>query len=703
MSTQQDGKSKPETTSDNQIEDIKRKKTESSHIDNIPVKGQIRPVRVKRTFEQETRHKTAISTESKHETENARVIEQPRRKGKIAVLKPSVRQGKHSDTTVISKESKGLERERRNIERRIHFSDEHENKREPQETSRSNDGVKKTLRDKREHFRLSRSSHNSDQVPEGIRSVSEVQSIENRFSATVQGDSKSREEIPLRDLTDSSKNLRGSDNKEVGHDSNLKKRDNETNRREEHPSDSYERAQIHTQSEQTRQTSTSIKGSGNSASDSKGEKRTFKQPVAKQFLTAEIVSPEIERSKSEQRIQNQSSTETSGLGETITSGFSSQESIASVQSYQTSSKTAPEIISHLTFQEDLGIDLREDTTGGKTKDNDSFETETIDSQNVINSKNELGNYRENIKSRFINKSGPSHSASDGLFHVDIEEREISDKPICYRPMKEQVEQHQIHFLGPTDQLNNNGASQKQGIEPKPLVELGNLEQEGSYHAVTDFDELFQQSENLPQQTMGLGIEQINNEWNRHTRSSSIKSIRSNRSSQGSFRSRSGSTRRSKRFLGEKESKWMKWGRERRASFRRRLDKLEQPEPEVPPRPSTPIKKARQEGLMFIHPDLESKYISEEDINYIQRHRQQRLQTYKVIEKSKNIRFHQDSIGFGRLTANDLNILARFWEHRVFVRSRYISILLSFITVVIYIISLCSSNWIIYPSEDGKSI
>lgn len=220
----------------------------------------------------------------------------------------------------------------------------------------------------------------------------------------------------------------------------------------------------------------------------------------------------------------------------------------------------------------------------------------------------------------------------------------------------------------------------------------------------DFDELFLHSENFPvsQNNMGLQLEQINAEWGSHSRAGSTKS----RSSVGSFRSRSGSNRGSRKFLGRNmDSAWTKWSKERRASYRRRLELLGKPDPDVPERASTPVRKARQEGLKFVHPDLESKYISEEDINYIQRHRQQRLQTYKVIEKSnKKTRFptQPDIHHMRRLTVHELSVLSRFWEHRIFIRSRYVSILFSIVTTILLITSICSSQWIKYPSE-GKQI
>ena len=341
-----------------------------------------------------------------------------------------------------------------------------------------------------------------------------------------------------------------------------------------------------------------------------------------------------------QRLQNQSSTETSGLGETVTSGLSSQESIVSLKS------TASDI--------DQGIDLREITTNEIHKTNTVKKTSIIDEITSDESKqpmNEAVLISEGATAATIN----SHDGLDGpgadINSVDFLSAEAADRA-----------------------LNDYGT--------------------------TDFDELFLQSATFPvaQLDVGMQIEQINYNWKTRSRHGSTKS----RSSMGSFRSRSGSNRGSKRFLGRNmDSAWTKWSQERRASFRRRLELLDKPEPEVPERASTPVKKARQEGLKFVHPDLESKYISEEDINYIQRHRQQRLQTYKVIEKSnKKSRFPQqhDLHHMRRLTVHELSVLSRFWEHTLFIRSRYVSILLSTITTVFMIISICSSHWISYPSE-----
>ncbi|XP_053378552.1 uncharacterized protein LOC128548156 [Mercenaria mercenaria] len=404
----------------------------------------------------------------------------------------------------------------------------------------------------------------------------------------------------------------------------------------------------------------------------------------KQFLSPESV-PMLEKSKSLQRLANQSSTETSGLGETITSGLSSQESILSYYSGARTGNTEQASAHH-----DQGIDLREDTRNIRHEGNGTFGTRIIDSDNIINHTNEpkksnRGTYSVDL----TDKSGVSISVLD----TDGKQLEKSHgaSGIVSSDGNKGVKGNMTSR--PSDHLTVRGYKPPLDFRSNDVKKPDNLPM-FSANVGPDFDSLFTQSKNLkvPPAAVGIQIDQINNEWNKHKRSSSIKS----RSSQGSFRSRSGSTRRSKRFLAQSESQWMKWGRERRQSFRRRMEQLEKPpEPEIP-RASTPVKKARQEGLMFIHPDLGNKYISEDDINYIKRHKQERLKTCKLIEKSKT-KLHHEAHDINRLTPDELMTLSRFWEHRVFVRTRYVSILLSLVTTVIYVLSICSTQWVTYPS------
>ena len=397
------------------------------------------------------------------------------------------------------------------------------------------------------------------------------------------------------------------------------------------------------------------------------------------LLSVEQRNPTIVASKSQSRLYNQSSTETSGLGETITSGCSSQESLAGY--YGVTSVEA-------NVYEDLGIDLRE---GDDIKEgNDAHGIPFIDSNNIINHTNELkesGNLPEIIVD-VISGSDTLHTTSS---------RSLEDEPdtTLFESSANQRDSQMKDIQIPTDTFKVRAYKPPPDFIGKDVKKPETLRVH-SVNVGPNFDDLFNQSRTT-QQTVGLKLEQINNEWNKQKRGSSIKS----RSSQGSFRSRSGSTRRSRRFLGHKESMWMKWGAERRASYRRRMENLKKPEPEIP-RASTPVKKARQEGLVFIHPDLESKYISEDDINYINRHKHERLKAYKLIEKNKNLKNLHEDHELNRLTPGELMVLSSFWEHRVFNRSRYISILLSLATTVIYILSICSTDWITYPSTQGKN-
>ncbi|XP_052759673.1 uncharacterized protein LOC128202671 isoform X2 [Mya arenaria] len=382
------------------------------------------------------------------------------------------------------------------------------------------------------------------------------------------------------------------------------------------------------------------------------------------------------------RLHNQSSTETSGLGETITSGFSSQESVAS---YLDATNTRGH---GNNADEDQGIDLSEESVNIQLDGNSTFGTQIIDSDNTINHTNKQKAHSSlpHIVLDGTNKDALVHTAvvenSNGVSSASSENYIFKKSHQSTAQMKE-IPRIQI----PTDTF-------KVGAYKPPIDYRSNEVKKPdtlkvySANLGPDFDDLFKQSRSKTQQTnVGLQLEQINNEWNRSQRGNSIKS----RSSLGSFRSRSGSTRRSNKL-----SRWMQWGADRRASYRRRQENLEKP-PEVP-RASTPVKKARQEGLVFIHPDLESKYISEDDINYIKRHQHERLKAYKLIEKAKSNK-HQDVHDLNRVTAGDLMTLSGFWEHKVFIRSRYISIMLSLVTTLFHILSICSTEWVSYPSPE----
>ncbi|XP_076472238.1 uncharacterized protein LOC143301735 [Babylonia areolata] len=195
----------------------------------------------------------------------------------------------------------------------------------------------------------------------------------------------------------------------------------------------------------------------------------------------------------------------------------------------------------------------------------------------------------------------------------------------------------------------------------------------------------------------LHVEQVNHEWSRRESRGSIRSILSWRSSLGgSLRSQSGSVHRARTkglFLGvNTESAWTRWSRERRASFHRKAQQLYK-QGEVLARVSTPVRKARQECLKFVHPDLETKMFSEEDFQELRRHKQRQFRAIWVIEKDRKSKFRFRSEV--QLTAEQRQIISDFWEHRVFVRARcwgLLFVLLAFVTVTM---SVLHSHWISY--------
>ena len=344
----------------------------------------------------------------------------------------------------------------------------------------------------------------------------------------------------------------------------------------------------------------------------------------------------LEKSPSLQRIHQQSSTETSGLGETITSGFSSQESIRSIQSgvHETSSKV---LCNHeeLRHQIRTGRVPHEKVTTTKTN---TQMRDATDRRPLINN-NEYGKRRV--------------------------------------PRSEQ-ERTSTYKVRPSSERNKNNAH-------RTMQSPGNAGNE------TNFDVLFRESEDHQAQPCnypGLNINEIENSWS--SRRGSIKSIKSV-SSVGS-----------NQFLGKNlESAWTKWSKERRASYQR---KLEPPEDAAPvDRASTPVKKARQECIQFIHKDLEKFYISEEDKHYIRQHRQQRNQIHNVIEKSKKGRHGAGCHTEVMLTEHQWTILQDFWNHTVFCKTRYAAVFFGFLTTVLMIVSITSNYWSVYTVNiSGKT-
>ncbi|KAK6965665.1 filaggrin-2 [Biomphalaria glabrata] len=189
---------------------------------------------------------------------------------------------------------------------------------------------------------------------------------------------------------------------------------------------------------------------------------------------------------------------------------------------------------------------------------------------------------------------------------------------------------------------------------------------------------------------GYNIDALHNEWERRGSKSSIRSYTSNKSS-------------GPKFLGvTTESAWTKWSRDRRASYRRRLEKMERSETidNDVVRVSTPIKKARQEGLKFVHPDLEARYLSEDDLNELRRHKQQQVHVMRVIEKSRKNKFRMKTEV--KLTAEQWHALQEFWEHTMFVRARYLGLVVSMLALIFLIVSIAKNDWMTHGKFSTSS-
>lgn len=362
----------------------------------------------------------------------------------------------------------------------------------------------------------------------------------------------------------------------------------------------------------------------------------------------------LDKSPSLQRIHQQSSTETSGLG---ASEFSSRESIHSNQSFN----------DHKCDHGHLGkyrhaMVVPKDKKSLVSKSSPERKKDLSPESEMRTRFTESPNFDELFNQTSSNRSPETRTRYNN--NNNYNQRQSDRNRTNQTQSRKQVHEHQKN-----DEINEN-------------IKAG---ENGRKH----------RSSRVPK--LELQLEDEYNEW-RRARSGSKGSIKSH-NSRGSFRSRSGSNK----FLGDStDSAWMRWGRARRASFQK---KLEVPEEVPQERATTPIKKARQElTAQFVHPDLTDKYISEDDINYIRRHRQKQYQTYHAIENSKkNVRLlsaHTDIY----LSTREWKILSSFWKHKVFRSSRYLSLFFVILSIIVLCVSVSSEKWIIYhTSSDGKYI
>lgn len=154
------------------------------------------------------------------------------------------------------------------------------------------------------------------------------------------------------------------------------------------------------------------------------------------------------------------------------------------------------------------------------------------------------------------------------------------------------------------------------------------------------------------------------------------------------------------FLGKStQSAWLRWSHERRASFKRKVEFIEQRQNELQRiRTSSPVRKARKESMRFVSPELEDQHMSFNDDVTTLAHPAFSFEIPPTAAKKPSRKGNNEDKDDARLTLAQWNALVAFWEHGVFVRSRCLGFLLGLIAFCLIISGLSTSHWF---STDGK--
>lgn len=141
------------------------------------------------------------------------------------------------------------------------------------------------------------------------------------------------------------------------------------------------------------------------------------------------------------------------------------------------------------------------------------------------------------------------------------------------------------------------------------------------------------------------------------------------------------------FLGkDSKSTWMTWSQDRRASFKKRMESMEERQKTLEEnRVSTPVRKARKESVMF----ADSQDGDEEEDFQVH----ERLQSY--VPKGKRKPETKEEL---KLSPYQWSALVTFWEHPLFIKCRWGGITLASLSLVITIISLTNQHWSVYPGK-----
>ncbi|XP_074655129.1 uncharacterized protein LOC141908815 isoform X2 [Tubulanus polymorphus] len=199
----------------------------------------------------------------------------------------------------------------------------------------------------------------------------------------------------------------------------------------------------------------------------------------------------------------------------------------------------------------------------------------------------------------------------------------------------------------------------------------------------NFDDLFAQRNSVTQLDKPAKRMELDPEWDKYQR-------RGSRSpSPGELGDRQDSARssvRSSLFLGVRTaSQWVQWSQQRRASFRRRLEAMEQKEKDAEKnRVPTPIKKARKECKPFQYTHGLDESDDDDEV------------AHRPPAKSKKKKKHQEPPKKKvKITEAQYRIIYQYWLHKNFVRLRIFGIICGFVAFVIGVVNLTSTVWIKY--------
>lgn len=142
------------------------------------------------------------------------------------------------------------------------------------------------------------------------------------------------------------------------------------------------------------------------------------------------------------------------------------------------------------------------------------------------------------------------------------------------------------------------------------------------------------------------------------------------------------------FLGKRtQSAWLRWSYERRASFKRKVEFIEQRQNELQRiRVSSPVRKARKESMRFVSPELEDQHRTFDD-DLTLAHPAFPFDIPPTVAKRKTE--EKEEV---KLTLAQWNALVAFWEHDVFVRSRFVGFLFGLASLSLIVTGLATSHW-----------